>query len=431
MREKDEIKNLLNNVLAKVSAPEAQIVYHFASNLASRLGENAITQNMGGEEEYVRLSIAYGKKCGSSITNKLDDKSLTKLVERAEGIAKDSPEDPEYMPPIKPQEYSDMPQRFFDDVAKFTPDDIAEDILKTATIAKEKGLKASGLFEAGCATAALANSEGLFAFDKYSNLEYSTTMHGQNGSGFASENNESAKRVDAERMARTALETAIAAQNPKEIEPGDYTVIFEPRAVLDMLSFFPWNMSARDAEEGSTVFAGKVGQKIFSDKVNITTEIDDPELPVSPFGEDGLPVRRTVWVKDGVLQRLHHNRYWAAQKGTEPDPILYPLFITGEDRSVEELIADCDKGLLVKRLWYIRYVDRKEMLLTGMTRDGFFLIENGKIVAPLKNLRFNESPMVFLSNIVEMSRPERVDDWAKVPGIMSENFTFSSKTESL
>ncbi|RKZ30771.1 hypothetical protein DRQ36_04370 [bacterium] len=431
MRTKEEIKTLLDSILSKVSAPEATVSFNYGSSLATRFGENAITQNMSGEEESIRLEVAYGTKHGSSITNKLDEESISKLIAHAEDIAQNSPEDPEYMPPLPPQEYPDIPQRFYEDVVALTPEDIAEQIRKVVDAARTGNFKASGLFEASYGINALANSEGLFAFDKFSGLDYSTTIHGPKGSGFASENGESVAQVDVDRMIRKAMTTATAAQNPKDIEPGDYTVIFEPQATLDILEFFAWNMSARDADEGTTVFAGKVGEKLYHDKVTITTEIDDPELPAPPFGEDGLPVRRTVWAKDGVIERLRHNRFWAKQKNTEPDPLLYPIFMSGEDKSIDDLIAGCEKGLLVKRLWYIRYVDRKELLLTGMTRDGFFLIENGKIVTPVKNLRFNESPIVFLKNVVAMSRPERVGGWAKVPAIMSENFTFSSKTESV
>jgi len=205
----------------------------------------------------------------------------------------------------------------------------------------------------------------------------------------------------------------------------------EPQAVADVLAFLPRDMDARDADEGVTVFADKTDSKLFSSLINISIEIDDPGLPAAPFGEDGLPAKRTVWVQDGRIKRLRHDRYWALQRNTEPDPIRYPIFISGGKDSVEDLVRNCRRGLLVKKLWYIRYVDRKELLLSGMTRDGLFLVENGKIVRPVGNLRFNESPVVFLQNVVSLSEPRYVGGWAKVPAIMSEGFTFSSTTDSL
>lgn len=431
MRTENEIKALFEKILKRVSAPDAQISYAYRRSIATRFGENSITQNMGGANEHIRLEVAFGTRQGSYISNSTDDTAIDRLVKIAESIAKISPENPEYMPPVEPQTYLKIPERFCKKAESITPEEIANDIAKVVEFAKSTDYKASGLFEISVSQSAMMNSKGLFAFEKSTGIDYSTTIHGPKGSGFASENNEFYKNIDVERMARKAHETAVSAQDPKDIEPGDYTVIFEPQAVFDLLEFFGWDMGARDADEGTTAFAGKIGEKLFSDKINIYTDPTDPEIPGSIFGEDGLATRKIEWVKDGVLVRLNHNRFWAKQKGTDPDPALFPIHITGENNTLQDLISQCKKGLLLKRLWYIRYVDRKEFLLTGMTRDGFFLIEDGKIAHPVKNLRFNESPIVFLKNVVALGKSERVGSWAKVPPMMSENFTFSSKTESL
>ncbi len=431
MKGKEEIKALLKSVLGLVKAPHAQAEYRCHSHLATRFGENAVTQNMGGAEEHLRLVVAYGSNHGSSITNTLDTASIDRLVKRAQEIAKYSPHDPEYMPPITQQSFPATPPRWDEAVARLSPDAIAEDIVTAVKLAQAAQYKASGLFEASRSAKAIANSQNLFAFDRFSNINYSTTMHGPLGSGSCAENGEYVHQVDANALAGRALETAKRAQNPKPIEPGDYTVVFEPQAVADLLGFLTWNMSAREADEGTTVFTGKIGKRFFSEMVSLETRIDDPELPAPPFGQDGLPARRTAWINAGIVERLRHDRYWASRKDTDPDPLLYPLFMNGQDQSVHDLIAQCKKGLLVKRLWYIRYVDRKELLLTGLTRDGLFLIKNGQIVHPVSNLRFNESPVVFLQNVIAMSQPERVQNWIKVPGILSEHFTFSSKTDSV
>ncbi|CAB1081017.1 hypothetical protein JY97_04470 [Alkalispirochaeta odontotermitis] len=431
MRNRDEIEALLEKALGQSNAPLAQVEYFFRQDRATRFGENAITQCTGGAEKHLRLVLAYGKHHGSSATNKLDDGSIGALVNRAEKIAAGSPADPEFMPPVASQPPPAVPPRYDEKVARLTPAAIAAEIATAVEMAKGLAYKASGLFAGGWGARAIANSEGHFAFERFSNLNHSITMHGPLGSGYAAENAEFIDQINTESMARRALETAEKAQNPVPIEPGDYTVVFEPRAVADLLSYMAWNMSARDADEGTTVFAAKVGERLFNPMVRIETRVDDPELPAPPFGQDGLPARPMVWVNGGVVERLRHDRYWASQKETRPDPLLYPLFMDGQDQNLQDLIVRCQKGLLVKRLWYIRYVDRKSLLLTGMTRDGVFLIENGRIIHPVSNLRFNESPVAFLQNVVAMSRPQRVEDWAKVPGMMSESFTFSSKTESV
>ena len=430
MKNESRAQATLDRVLAMVSAPEAQASYHASARLDTRFGENAITQNMGSCGEAVWLYVAYGRQHGSSVTNKLDGASLSELVRRTQNIARAAPEDPECLPLLGPQVYPSVPQRYFDDAACLTPDDLATGVKHVVEMAQSSRYVASGLYHTGHTTTALANNRGLFAADASSDVSFSVTMHGPNGSASACAERNSASEVVPTELAERALSAATAAQKPGDIEPGDYTVILEPEAAADFLGFVFWSMDARNAEEGSTAFAGKVGTKLFSDKVTLSTEINAPELPASPYGEDGLPARRTVWIRDGVVERLCHSRYWAQQKQTAPDPVRYPLFMRGEDRTTDELVSRCQRGLLVRRLWYIRYVDQKELLLTGMTRDGLFLVENGEVVGPVTNLRFNESPIVFLQNVVAMSRPQRVGS-VMMPGIMSAGFTFSSKTESV
>ncbi len=431
MKTAEETRQLLSGVLEACSADDVAASYGWGRRHATRFGENAITQNMGGEGDHLSLEVAFGTRHGSASTTLVSAEGIAELVRRAEANAKASAEDPEYVPPPGPQEYPDVPPRFCDEVAALGPMDLGRDVARAIEIVKAEGFTTGGLFSYGYGCRGLANSRGLFAWDRYSGVESSLTVHGEKGSGAASANGEAPGQVDSGAVARRALETALAAQGPSDIEPGDYTVVFEPQAVADLLEFFLWNLDARGADEGRTALAGKVGERIASDKVTISTVIDSALLPAPPFGEDGLASKPVTWIREGVLERLHHNRCWASRKGTHPDPLLYPAFMEGEDCEIEDLIARCESGLLVKRLWYIRYVDEKELLLTGMTRDGLFRIEKGKVAGPVKNLRFNESPLVFLANAVAMSAPERVGDGLVVPGVLSEGFTFSSKTESV
>jgi len=431
MRNQQEIKKLVDRILKSAGQFDAQVYYSWGKSLATRFGENAITQNMGGEQEQVRVEIHNGKRKGSMVTNKMDDASLDKMVEIAIEMSKQAPEDSEYIELLGPQEYPEVKQGFFEDVMKLAPGDIAKDLKYVVDRAAGKGYKASGLYEADCSQDVIANTRGLFCYEDRTNVEYSTTIHGPKGSGKYEMCRNSYAEMDAERIAEIAMANAVMAQNPQDIEPDDYTVIFKPLALAQFLMFLVMNMKARDADEGTTYFAGKVGEKLFSDKVNIRLLTDDAQLPSPKFGSDGLPFKPQTWVKNGVLKKLYYDRYWAKVKGVEPDATLYPVFMEGEDKTVDDLVRSCKKGLLVKNLWYIRYVDKRELLLTGMTRDGVFMVEDGSISGPVKNLRWNESPIVFLKNVVGMSRPERVGKYAKIPGVMSKGFTFSSKTESL
>lgn len=210
-------------------------------------------------------------------------------------------------------------------------------------------------------------------------------------------------------------------------------MIFEPLATRGMLGFMGWVMAAREADEGSSVFSGRLGEAFLDPRVTLAMRTDDPELPAPLFGDAGLAIEPRSWIEAGVVRRLFHDRYWAAEQGTTPDAARLPLFMAGEDRSVEDLVAGCRRGLLVKNLWYIRFVDRKSLTLTGMTRDGVFLVEDGRITRPVKNLRWNESPITFLQNVVALSRAERSGGWGamKLPGVLSEGFTFTSSTDSI
>jgi len=432
MRDLHDIQSILERVLKLTEAPHAQVLYSFRNLTASRFGNNAITQNKSGDEEEIQLSVAYGKHHGTSSVNQLSDDVIGRLVQRAEEIAKASPEDPEHMPPLKEQTYQDVPERFSDEVVHASPEQIARNIDIIASAAHAEGYEASGIHQSGYETSVFMNSEGLIAADRHTWVSISTTIHGPNGSGSASTNTISFNEMDIESIARSALETARVSQDPEEIEPGDYTVIFEPKAVADYLQFLRWNMEAREAEEGATVFANQLGETVVHPMISVTSEVADPHLWVPKFGEDGVAAENITWIRNGVLERLHYDRYWADQKKVTPDSFTFPpICIEGTKKPLSELISECSRGLLVKHLWYIRYVDRRELLLTGMTRDGLFLIEDGKIVKPVMNLRFNESPIVFLKNVVDMSESMYVDGWAKVPGIMSNEFTFSSKSESL
>jgi predicted Zn-dependent protease len=422
---------VLESVLEECSADEAQVKYRSSNGVATRFGDNAITQNIGGRDEEVTIEVAFGSRHGSATTNNIGDEALRKAVSRAEEAAHASPEDPEHVPVPAPQSYPTVPPRYESGAAEMEPADLADGVEEAVEVAEDAGCTASGLYEVDCRTRAIANSKGLYAFDRHSMVDFSTTVQGQSGSGFWWVNGESPRAVEPREAAERALETARATEDPQPIGRGDYTVVFEPQATFDLLQFMAFEMSAREADEGTTAFQGRVGEQIFDESINLATRVDDPDLPAPAFGRDGLAARNTTWVEDGELQRLRHSRYWAREKNTAADPLLFPLFMSGGDSSIEELVSDVERGLLVKRLWYIRFVDRKELLLTGLTRDGLFLIEDGQITEPVQNLRFNECPIVFLQDVTGLGNTRRIGPFAKVPAIRSEHFTFTSTTESV
>ena len=429
MRSDDEVREIMDRVLGMVSAPEAVVRYGETRMLATRFGDNAITQNKSGAGSTLSVSVASGSRHGSSSTNRLDEGGLREVVSRAEALATGSPEDPEYMPPVGAVRYPQIPPGCFEATCRADAEQLAEAVRACTGCAAERSMEAAGSFEVSCGARAVADSLGLFGYHTFSSAEFGITVRTSAGSGKASACSEDIGRIDPDALAQQAIRTAEANRDQVELAPGRYTVVLSPHAVADLLEFLFRDLEARQADEGVSPFAGKVGEKLFDERIRVSTPIDDPDIPPPLFGESGLPVKETVWVEGGILKRLMHSRFWAKEKGTDPEPHLTPLRMDGEDRSLEQLISLCERGLLVQRLWYIRHVDRKELLLTGMTRDGLFLIEGGKVGGAVKNFRFNESPLAVLRNVVAMSRPERAASHVKVPGMLVREFTMSSATE--
>ncbi len=433
MRTADEIRTLLDTALNATTADEAEVRYSDVRELGTRFGDNAITQNIATAREAVVVDVCFGRRKGSVETLDLSPAGLAAAVARAEEVARAVPEDPELVPLPGPQVYGPRPPSYFQDVAELAPERVADDVAQVVAAARAAGFVASGFFEAVAEVEAVANSRGLFGHQAHTDLRYGTTLHGPAGSGKAAANTSAHADLDVAALSQTAVANARLAQGPVAVEPGDYTVIFEPLAAAQLLTFLVFGMSAREAAEGATPFSGQLGQRLLADKVTIGLLTDDASLPAPVFGEAGLAVEPRIWVQNGTVKRLRHDRFWAAETGEAPDPAVAPVFMAGEDQSVEDLVAACPWGLLVKNLWYIRFVDQKTLMLTGMTRDGVFLVENGQIVRPVKNLRWNESPVAWLQNVLALSRPARVAGWMPMhaPAVMSADFTFTSVTDSV
>ncbi len=241
MRTREEIQQLLENVLKQVTAEQAQVSYGGSRGLATRFGENAITQNLSTASESLRLYVANGRQHGSSVINQLDDDAIRNLVKRAEDIAAHSPEDPEAMPVLGAQDYPELPTRYDPATAALTPADLARNVSAAVDLAKAAGYVTSGLATAGSSISAMATSNGLFVLSESSHESFSTTMHGAAGSGAAEASEWRTSCLDAAAIAQEALDTAVAAQNPADVAPGDYTVIFAPEAVQSLLGFMLWN----------------------------------------------------------------------------------------------------------------------------------------------------------------------------------------------
>jgi predicted Zn-dependent protease len=264
------------------------------------------------------------------------------------------------------------------------------------------------------------------------------------GSGYATAGSRDWSDINAGNLGRRAAQKALASRNPQAIEPGMYTVVLEPQAVSDVLPLLAGSFNARSTDEGRSAFSKpggtKLGEKIADERVTIYSDPADPDLLMRPFDNEGLPLRRITWIENGVLKNLSYTRFWADKKGVQPTGgggggfgggLPGGLKMVGGTKSVDELVAGTQRGILVTRFWYIRFLDQRTVMVTGLTRDGTFLIENGKITRPLKNFRWNESPLFMLNKIEEIGRAERVEAGRVMPALRVKDWNFTSLSDAV
>ncbi len=289
----------------------------------------------------------------------------------------------------------------------------------------------------------MMNSKGLFAYNTATNVNFNVTVRTPDGkgSGYASKGYNDVTKLDVAAATKIAAQKAAASAAAKAIEPGKYTVILEPAAAIVLLENLFFNFDARSADEGRSFISlpggkTKLGQKLVDERVTIYSDPQNPDLPTSTWSGDGRPQEKVGWIEKGVVKNLFYSRYWAQKKGvkavSQPDGVI----MEGGTASLQDLIKSTEKGILVTRLWYIRSVDPQTLLLTGLTRDGTFYIENGEIKFPVKNFRFNESPVIMLNNLEALGEPERTVSGesgmhAMIPPMKIRDFTFNSLSDAV
>lgn len=442
---REEAEALAKRVLSYATADQTRVTISSGSRANTRFAVNQIST--AGDTYNVTVSILsmFGRRRGSINTNRLDESGLREAVAAAERLAKLSPEDPEAMPELGPQQY-DQALGWSERTAALEPAARADATRRIAEAARGAGLVSTGYLEANAESTAVANSAGLFAWGRETSLALTTTVRTEDGtgSGWAGIAHHDWTKVDPDALARRAIEKSRQSVNPSAIEPGRYTVVLEPTAVGNLLLRLMGAMSARNADEGRSFFSKpgggtKIGMKVMDERVTLVSDPLDPEAPGSTFTGEGLPIKRTVWIENGVVKNLSYDRYWAQRQGMTPTPGAGTVRMTGGTQSLEELIASTERGILVTRFWYIRGVDPRTVLFTGLTRDGTFLIERGRVTRAVKNLRFNESPVFMLNNVEALGRPERVNASESlgpgmpmvVPALKVRDFNFTSLSDAV
>ncbi|MFC4232941.1 TldD/PmbA family protein [Parasediminibacterium paludis] len=440
---KEEAKKLLEKVLKYSKADECEVTLNGSEGGNIRYARNAASTS--GDISTMTLSVnsIFGKKSGTANINEFDDAALERVVRRAEELAQLAPENPERMPLLGPTTFKDG-IGYDEKTAAATPATRAELVAKSIAVAKEAKLEAAGFLENTTSFTAVLNSKGLYAYDKNTDVTFSVTTRNAEGtgSGYAARGFNDISKLDTFTATKIAAQKANGSATAKAIEPGKYTVILEPVAATYMLENMFRGFDARTADEGRSFMSkpgggNRLGEQLMDEKVTIYSDPFNTELPGSTWSREGQPLERINWIEKGIVKNLSYSRYWAEKKGVQPIPFPSNIIMQGGDGgTVEDMIKSTERGILVSRLWYIRLVDAQTLLLTGLTRDGTFYIENGKIKHPVKNFRFNESPVIMLNNVEALGKAERsisVESYRSylIPPMKIKDFTFSSLSDAV
>jgi predicted Zn-dependent protease len=442
---REQVKAITDKVLNLCKADAVEVEFSGGERSATRYANSTITANLVEHDQQVEITVFYGQKSASTTTHQFDDASLKSAIEQVQALAKRKPDNPETMPLVKPPQDYLAVDAALPSAVGFGPAERALMVKKSIEICEKKGVLAAGYIPKFHWTQATANSAGLFAYYQWADASFVLTCRTPDGtgSGWAGTTNvKDISQIDAAALTEVAADKALKSQKPRAIEPGNYTVVLEPRPAARFLSLMLQAFNARAAEEGRSFMSGKergstrLGEKLFGDNVTLRSQIQKPILRQTPVGPDGLAARDITWIEKGVVRNLFYDRFWAQKQGKTPTATApgQSLVMEGGDATVEQMIKSTKRGLLVSFFWYIRPVEQMTLLNTGMTRDGLFLIENGEITAPVQNFRWNETPAVGFNNISMLGKPvpmhtgEAYDQpgTALVPAMRIEDFTMTS-----
>jgi predicted Zn-dependent protease len=435
------VKAALTQALAAAKAGGATTAR--ASMTARRRGYLRFAANTGttsGEDEHrsLEISVSRGEQQAAVSTEDTSKTGVQRATELALAKMAEAPPNPEYMPPVGPQKFAPHPWAADDTTASVDPNVRARAVKTIIDAAKEAKLVAAGLFEEDYEEDTTLASTGLSGFYRSTTSSLITTVRKPDGSssGYAGALSVRASDLNAEALAKRAVADAQNWTNPVELPPGKYTVVLTPLALDPVLSYVFGGFDARSNEEGRGPLAKpggstRVGEQLFSPKVTLVSDPADQLIPGMPWGEGGLPAEKQTLIEKGVVKALRRNRFWAQKTKQKPTIDGGNYRLMGGGKKLEELIAGCEKGLLISHIWYVRYLNPQALSVTGLTRDATFLIENGKVTKPAKNFRFNVSLLDVLKNVDDLGQEEMVQEFGALPAARIKDFTMSSISEAI
>lgn len=440
MIDKNQAKRICLRALSYVEEGQAEVMLDETVKPLTRVANNTIHQNLEVADISISLRVDIGDRSGRATTNQVDDDSLRKLARQAAEAARAVSVDQGLPPMAKPQRYRAM-GGYSDKTAYVEPAKRAAMVKKAVALANNSRVELAGLVSNTGQVHAMANTKGLFAYHRQSSATMEITARQGLAAGRSERTARSISKIDPAQVARTAIAKCLGSVNPKALEPGAYTVILEPEAAATPLQFMAWlAFGAQSVQEGTSCLSGNIGKKLFGSNITIVDDAFHPLMTWAlPFDYEGIPKRKVVIVDRGVVKTPVYDQKTAAKEGKrttghglpQPNthgPIPINLVMKGGRRTLEQMIKSTERGILVTRFWYNRVVDPKVPIITGMTRDGTFLIEKGKVVCGVKNMRFNQNLTEFFNN-VEALGPAEAKEGMVVPPIKVRNFHFTGRTE--
>ena len=461
MLTKEQASDIFDRIRRLSSADEVELSFTGSRFALTRFANNTIHQNVEEENCLASIRTNFGGRTARATANQFDDDSLKRAAEASETLARVQDPDPDLLPMPDAREAGDADKsvratRFFEQTAAITPGERANVVGRMVAVADKHKLTTAGIYSTSESLEGIFNSRGLARWHKQTLAEVSITMLAEDSSGWQKLNSPDVRNLNPVQLAETAARKAVESAHPQEISPGKYTVVLDPAAVLDIVGFMFWDYSGMAILDQRSFLNDRIGTKLFGENIDIWDDAGHPLQAGSPFDGEGVRRQRVQLVENGVVKRVVYARGTAAKmKKSEHADKVGPIEPTGHGfplpnemgemplnivfgapenpQGVERMIASTERGILVTRLWYIREVDPYEKIVTGMTRDGTFLIENGKVQCGLRNFRFNQSLIAMLSNVEAMSAPVRACGEESfdmvVPAMKVRDFNFTEVTK--
>ena len=463
MLSNEEAADIFARIQKLSTGDEVEVLFSGGRFALTRFANNVVHQNVAEENHIVSVRAVFGGKTARAFTNKFDDESLRQVVRSAEALAKVQHPDPDLLPLPSPTEAAGEGaratpaiSRHFDQTAAITPELRAAGVQRVVGVAEKHKLTTAGVFSSAESFEGIFNSRGLSNWHTQTSAEISITMLADDSSGWQKASSPDVANLNPLTLAETAAKKAVDSARPREIPAGKYTVILEPSAVLDIVGFMFWDYSGMAILDQRSFLTGRIGTKLFGDNITIWDDVSHPLQSGSPFDGEGMRRQRLPLVENGIVRRVVYARATAERmRRSEYKDKVGPIAATGHGfalpnemgemplnivfappnapQTIEQMIASTERGVLVTRLWYIREVEPFEKMLTGMTRDGTFLVENGGVQGGVRNFRFNESLIHMLSNVEAMSAPIRSSGEESfdmvVPAMKVRDFNFTEVTK--